>query len=178
MTNDDSASDRCAARVDAVLTQRPGLRGPQASGDFFAGLLSDHPLLKADPRRFFGPRYAPWRAEPPGSAPGRTAPCNRPGSPGARSPLALGDGEVSGFHLIIMPPAVGLLPEFKGASMSRSDPFDLRNAGTWPEKMQSLSKHGCFAYLENLGSSGPTVAARIDAEWQVSPPPTGTASPR
>jgi hypothetical protein len=53
-----------------------------------------------------------------------------------------------------------------------------RNSGTWPQKMQSLSKHGCFAYLENLGSSGPTVAARIDAEWQVSPPPTGTASPR
>ena len=58
MTNADSASDRCAARVDAVLTQRPGLRGPQASGDFFAGLLSDHPLLKADPRRFFEPALA------------------------------------------------------------------------------------------------------------------------
>ena len=55
MTNDDRASDRCAARVDAVLTQRPRLRGPQASGDFFAGLLSDHPLQKADPRRSLDP---------------------------------------------------------------------------------------------------------------------------
>src|SRR5438045_4815141 len=53
-----------------------------------------------------------------------------------------------------MPPAAGLLPEFEGASMSRL-PFELRNAGTWPQKMQSLSKHGCFAYLENLGSRGP-----------------------
>jgi len=44
--------------------------------------------------------------------------------------------------------------------------------------MQSLSKHGRFAYLENLGSSGAHVAARIDADWQISPPPTGTASPR
>jgi hypothetical protein len=166
----------CSGRCRAHAT--PGPARPAGLGRLLRRSLSDHPLLKADPRRFFGPRYAPWRAEPPGSAPGRTAPCNRPGSPGARSPLALGDGEVSGFHLIIMPPAVGLLPEFKGASMSRSDPFDLRNAGTWPQKMQSLSKHGCFAYLENLGSSGPTVAARIDAEWQVSPPPTGTASPR
>ena len=53
MTNDDGASDRCTARVDAVLTQRPGLRGRQASGDFFAGFLSDHPLQKADPRRSY-----------------------------------------------------------------------------------------------------------------------------
>jgi hypothetical protein len=49
-TTADSASDRCTARVDAVLTQRPPLRGPHTSGDFFAGLLSDHPQ-KADPRR-------------------------------------------------------------------------------------------------------------------------------
>jgi hypothetical protein len=34
-----------------LLTQRPRLRGPQASIDFFAGVLSYHPLQKADPRR-------------------------------------------------------------------------------------------------------------------------------
>jgi hypothetical protein len=55
-----------------------------------------------------------------------------------------------------MPPAADLLPEFEGAGMLRSDPFDLQNVGRWPQKMQSLSKHGRFAYLENLGLSGPT----------------------
>src|SRR5215831_10415975 len=51
----DSAADRYAARVDAVLAQRTRLRGPQPPGDLFAGLAADHPLLKSDPRRPLDP---------------------------------------------------------------------------------------------------------------------------
>ena len=51
MTTRDKVADRYAARVDAVLTQRTRLRGRQPLGDLFAGLPSDHPLVKADPRR-------------------------------------------------------------------------------------------------------------------------------
>src|SRR6516225_2150647 len=54
-TNGDKAADRYAARVDAVLAQRTRLRGPQPPGDLFAGLPSDHPLIKADPRRPLDP---------------------------------------------------------------------------------------------------------------------------
>jgi putative SOS response-associated peptidase YedK len=45
-----------------VLTQRPRLRGPHASGDFFAGLWSDHRLLKADPALLAAPEAAIWRS--------------------------------------------------------------------------------------------------------------------
>ena len=51
----DNAAGRYAARVDAVLAQRTRLRGPQPSGDLFAGLPSGHPLLTADPRRPLDP---------------------------------------------------------------------------------------------------------------------------
>jgi hypothetical protein len=54
-TIDDNAACRYAARVDAVLAQRTRLRGPQPSGDLFAGLPSGHPLLTADPRRPLDP---------------------------------------------------------------------------------------------------------------------------
>ena len=54
-TDGDSAADRYAARVDAVLAQRTRLRGPQPPGDLFAGLPSDHPLIKADPHRPLDP---------------------------------------------------------------------------------------------------------------------------
>ena len=54
-THGDNAADRYAARVDAVLTQRTRLRGRQPPGDLFAGLPSDHPLMKADPRRPLDP---------------------------------------------------------------------------------------------------------------------------
>lgn len=54
-THSDNAADRYAARVDAVLTQRTRLRGRQPPGDLFAGLPSDHPLMKADPRRPLDP---------------------------------------------------------------------------------------------------------------------------
>jgi hypothetical protein len=54
-TIDDNAARRYAARVDAVLAQRTRLRGPQPSGDLFAGLPSGHPLLTADPRRPLAP---------------------------------------------------------------------------------------------------------------------------
>jgi len=54
-TDGDNAADRYAARVDAVLAQRTRLRGPQPPGDLFAGLPSDHPLMKADPRRPLDP---------------------------------------------------------------------------------------------------------------------------
>src|SRR5438105_8132984 len=47
----ESAADRYAARVDAVLAQRTRLRGQQPPGDLFAGLPADHPLLKTNPRR-------------------------------------------------------------------------------------------------------------------------------
>jgi SAM-dependent methyltransferase len=55
MTNAGGAADRYAARVDAVLTQRTRLRGPQPPGDLFADLPGDHPLIKADPRRPLDP---------------------------------------------------------------------------------------------------------------------------
>jgi hypothetical protein len=45
------AAARYAARVDAVLTQRTRLRGPQPPGDLFGNLPDDHPLLKSDARR-------------------------------------------------------------------------------------------------------------------------------
>lgn len=45
------AAETYAARVNAVLTQRTRLRGPQPPGDLFAGLPPGHPLLTADPRR-------------------------------------------------------------------------------------------------------------------------------
>jgi hypothetical protein len=54
-TIDDNATGRYVARVDAVLAQRTRLRGPQPSGDLFAGLPSGHPLLTADPRRPLDP---------------------------------------------------------------------------------------------------------------------------
>lgn len=54
-THGDNAADRYAARVDAVLTQRTRLRGRQPPEDLFAGLPSDHPLMKADPRRPLDP---------------------------------------------------------------------------------------------------------------------------
>lgn len=54
-THGDNAADRYAARVDTVLTQRTRLRGRQPPGDLFAGLPSDHPLMKADPRRPLDP---------------------------------------------------------------------------------------------------------------------------
>ena len=46
-----TAAQHYAARVDAVLAQRARLRGAEPSGDLFAGLEPEHPLLKADPRR-------------------------------------------------------------------------------------------------------------------------------
>jgi len=55
MTTDGTAAGRYAARVDAVLAQRTRLRGPEPPGDLFAGLPSDHPLVKADPRRPLDP---------------------------------------------------------------------------------------------------------------------------
>jgi|SRR5271166_2437860 len=54
-TDGDSAAHRHAARVDAVLAQRTRLRGQQPPGDLFAGLPSDHPLIKADPHRPLDP---------------------------------------------------------------------------------------------------------------------------
>ena len=50
-TNGESAADRYAARVDAVVTQRSRLRGPQPPGVRRAGCPADHPLMKADPLR-------------------------------------------------------------------------------------------------------------------------------
>ena len=48
MTNADSASDRCAARVDAVVTQLPRLRGPQALGRTSSPVsCSGHPMAIA-----------------------------------------------------------------------------------------------------------------------------------
>ena len=46
-----TAASYYAARVDAVLTQRSRLRGPQPPGDLFAGLRPDSTLLKVDPHR-------------------------------------------------------------------------------------------------------------------------------
>ena len=48
-TNGNSAANRYAARVDAVLAQRTRLRGPQPPGDKRAACPADHPLVKADP---------------------------------------------------------------------------------------------------------------------------------
>lgn len=50
-----SAAETYAARVDAVVTQRTRLRGPQPAGDLFGGLKSNHPLLNANPRRRLEP---------------------------------------------------------------------------------------------------------------------------
>lgn len=50
-----TAAATYAARVDAVLAQRTRLRGPQPSGDLFAGLPPDHPLLRTNPRRALEP---------------------------------------------------------------------------------------------------------------------------
>jgi hypothetical protein len=58
ITDARTAADQYAARVDAVLAQRTRLRGPQPSGDLFAGLPADHPLLTADPRRPLDPNLA------------------------------------------------------------------------------------------------------------------------
>src|SRR5215470_11214868 len=57
-TNGESAADRYAARVDAVLAQRTRLRGPQPPGDKRAACPADHPLVKADPLRPLGPNLA------------------------------------------------------------------------------------------------------------------------
>jgi hypothetical protein len=57
-TNGESAANRYAARVDAVLAQRTRLRGPQPPGDKRAGCPADHPLVKADPLRPLGPNLA------------------------------------------------------------------------------------------------------------------------
>jgi hypothetical protein len=58
MTDGESAADRYAARVDAVLAQRTRLRGPQPPGDPRVGCPADHPLMKADPRRPLDPNLA------------------------------------------------------------------------------------------------------------------------
>src|SRR5215472_17594896 len=57
-TNGQSAADRYAARVDAVLAQRTRLRGPPPPGDQRAGCPTDHPLVKADPLRRLDPNLA------------------------------------------------------------------------------------------------------------------------
>src|SRR6516162_4861867 len=54
-TNGNSAANRYAARVDAVLAQRTRLRGPQPPGDRRAACPADHPLVKADPLRPLDP---------------------------------------------------------------------------------------------------------------------------
>jgi SAM-dependent methyltransferase len=53
-----SATERYAARVDAILAQRTRLRGPEPPGDPFAGLPADNPVLRSDPRRPFEPNLA------------------------------------------------------------------------------------------------------------------------
>ena len=58
MPQGETAADRYAARVDAVLAQRTRLRGPQPPGDKRAGCPADHPLLKADPLRPLSPNLA------------------------------------------------------------------------------------------------------------------------
>ena len=50
-----SAAETYAARVDAVLDQRTRLRGPQPSGDLFAGLPPTNPMFRIDPRRQIEP---------------------------------------------------------------------------------------------------------------------------
>jgi SAM-dependent methyltransferase len=57
-TYGNSAANRYAARVDAVLAQRTRLRGPQPPGDKRAACPADHPLLNADPLRPLGPNLA------------------------------------------------------------------------------------------------------------------------
>jgi SAM-dependent methyltransferase len=57
-TQERSAAEHYAARVDAVLAQRTRLRGPQPPGDLFGGLAADHPLMKSDPRRPLDPNLA------------------------------------------------------------------------------------------------------------------------
>lgn len=52
------AAESYAARVDAVLTQRMRLRGPEPTGDAFAGLPADHPVLRSDPKRPLEPNLA------------------------------------------------------------------------------------------------------------------------
>ena len=47
----DTAAERYAARVAAVLAQRTRLRGEQPPGDLFGDLPPNHPLLQADPQR-------------------------------------------------------------------------------------------------------------------------------
>src|ERR1700740_55663 len=54
----NSAANRYAARVDAVLAQRTRLRGPSPPGDKRAACPADHPLMKADPLRPLGPNLA------------------------------------------------------------------------------------------------------------------------
>jgi hypothetical protein len=54
MPHRESAADRYAARVDAMLAQRTRLRGPQPPGDPRVGCPADHPLVKADPLRPLG----------------------------------------------------------------------------------------------------------------------------
>src|SRR5437763_1508093 len=50
-----SAAETYAARVDAVITQRTRLRGPQPAGDLFGTLPPNHPLLNVDARRALNP---------------------------------------------------------------------------------------------------------------------------
>lgn len=50
-----SAAETYAARVDAVITQRTRLRGPQPAGDLFGTLPPNHPLLTVDARRTLEP---------------------------------------------------------------------------------------------------------------------------
>jgi hypothetical protein len=57
-TDDDTAADRYAARVDAVLVQRTRLRGPPPRGDQRAGCPADNPVVQADPLRPLGPNLA------------------------------------------------------------------------------------------------------------------------
>jgi hypothetical protein len=57
MANGESAADRYAARVDAVLAQRTRLRGPPPR-DQRAGCPADNPLMKADPLRPLDPNLA------------------------------------------------------------------------------------------------------------------------
>src|SRR5215470_8132948 len=56
--NGNSAANRYAARVDAVLAQRTRLRGPPPPGDQRAGCPADNPLMNADPLRPLGPNLA------------------------------------------------------------------------------------------------------------------------
>jgi hypothetical protein len=55
--NRESAADRYASRVDAVLAQRTRLGGPPPR-DRRAGCPADNPLMKADPLRPLDPNLA------------------------------------------------------------------------------------------------------------------------